>query len=180
VGRLDALNRKRLVQQAGTSERVSALLARVRQRGLPVLVQYRFERDGLHFSVNPTRVSPRASGSVPDPEAAAEAVRAEAAVIADDYGRTLAELVNEAEAIRRDIATALGDGRSSPDRHRSRASHALLDQRDQAAAYQLYRTAVLGRGLSPTQRRLLFDLAVERLSLPLPAGDLQPAQRSGW
>ena len=55
-----------------------------------------------------------------------------------------------------------------------------LDQRDQAAAYQLYRTAVLGRGLSPTQRRLLFDLAVERLSLPLPAGDLQPAQRSGW
>ena len=53
-------------------------------------------------------------------------------------------------------------------------------QRDQAAAYQLYRTAVLGRGLSPTQRRLLFDLAVERLNLPLPAGDLQPALRSGW
>jgi hypothetical protein len=180
VGRLDALNRKRLVQQAGTSERVSALLARVRQRGLPVLVQYRFERDGLHFSVNPTRVSPRASGSVPDPEAAAEAVRAETAVIADEYGRTLAELVNEAEAIRRDIATALGT--DDPRRIDTAVGQVMrsLDQRDQAAAYQLYRTAVLGRGLSPTQRRLLFDLAVERLSLPLPAGDLQPAQRSGW
>jgi hypothetical protein len=117
---------------------------------------------------------------VPDPEAAAEAVRAETAVIADEYGRTLAELVNEAEAIRRDIATALGT--DDPRRIDTAVGQVMrsLDQRDQAAAYQLYRTAVLGRGLSPTQRRLLFDLAVERLSLPLPAGDLQPAQRSGW
>ena len=31
-----------------------------------------------------------------------------------------------------------------------------------------------GFGLSPEQRRLLFDLALEKLSLPLPAGEIPP------
>jgi hypothetical protein len=36
--------------------------------------------------------------------------------------------------------------------------------------YRDYRTAALTPGLSPEQRRLLFDAAVEELALPLPAG----------
>lgn len=175
VGRLDTLSRKRLVQQRGTIDRVSELLARVRQRNLPVLVQYRFERDGLHFTINPARGTPFGS----DPEAATAAVRAEAAVIAEDYGRTLVDLVNEGDAIRREIATALG----TDDPRRIEATVGLvmrsLDQREQAAAYNWYRIAVLAPGLTPAQRRLLLDEAVERLDLPLPAGDLQPAQRGG-
>lgn len=179
IGRLDTLSRKRLAQQRGTIDRVSELLARVRQRNLPVLVQYRFEKDGLHFTINPARSGSRLGSSPVNPEVATEAVRTEATVIAEEYGRTLAELVNEGDAIRRDIATALGT--DDPRRIEASVSQVLrsLDQREQASAYHLYRTAVLGRGLSPAQRRLLFDLAVERLNLPLPAGDLQPAQRNG-
>lgn len=179
IGRLDALGRKRLAQQRGTVDRVSELLARVRQRNLPVLVQYRFEKDGLHFTINPARTGARMGTSPINSEEAADAVRAEAAVIAEEYGRTLAELVNEGDTIRRDIATALGT--DDPRRIEANVAQVLrsLDQREQAAAYQLYRTATLGRGLSPAQRRLLFDLAVERLNLPLPAGDLQPTQRTG-
>lgn len=179
IGRLDALSRKRITQQRGTMDRISELLVRVRQRNLPVLVQYRFEKDGLHFAINPAAMGPRTGTSAVNPEAATEAVRAEATVIADEYGRTLAELVNEGDAIRRDIATALGT--DDPRRIEASVGQAMrsLDQRDQAAAYRLYRIAVLGRGLSPAQRRLLFDVAVERLGLPLPAGDLQPAQRPG-
>ncbi len=178
VGRLDSLSRKRLAQQRGTIDRVSELLARVRQRSLPVLVQYRFERDGLHFTITPSRGLTR-SPATSDPEPATEAVRAEAAVIAEDYGRTLAELVNEGDAIRRDIATALGT--DDPRRIEAAVGQVMrsLDQREQAAAYDLYRIAVLAPGLTPAQRRLLFDAAIERLDLPLPLGDLQPAQRGG-
>jgi hypothetical protein len=38
--------------------------------------------------------------------------------------------------------------------------------------YRDYQVAVLMPGLSPEQRRLLFDAAVEKLALPLPAGEL--------
>ncbi len=38
--------------------------------------------------------------------------------------------------------------------------------------YRDYRTAVLTPGLSPAQRRLLFDAAVETLALPLPGGEV--------
>jgi hypothetical protein len=40
--------------------------------------------------------------------------------------------------------------------------------------YETYRVAVLQPGLSPEQRRLLFDAALRQLDLPLPAGELQP------
>jgi hypothetical protein len=38
--------------------------------------------------------------------------------------------------------------------------------------YRDYQTAVLLPGLSPEQRRLLFAAAVEKLALPLPAGEV--------
>lgn len=38
--------------------------------------------------------------------------------------------------------------------------------------YRDYQVAVLLPGLSPDQRRLLFDAAVEKLALPLPAGEV--------
>jgi len=38
--------------------------------------------------------------------------------------------------------------------------------------YREYQTAVFEPGLAPEQRRLLFDSAIEKLALPLPAGEL--------
>lgn len=40
--------------------------------------------------------------------------------------------------------------------------------------YEDYATAVLQPGLSPEQRRLLFDSALQKLALPLPGGEFQP------
>ena len=37
--------------------------------------------------------------------------------------------------------------------------------------YRDYQTAALMPGLSPEQRRMLYDAAVEELALPLPAGE---------
>ncbi len=45
---------------------------------------------------------------------------------------------------------------------------AALQQRDIWRAYFYYRIAVLQPGLSPPQRRLLFDFALEQLLLPVP------------
>ena len=40
--------------------------------------------------------------------------------------------------------------------------------------YGEYQTAVFQPGLSPEQRRLLFDAAIEKLALPLPGGEYMP------
>jgi len=40
--------------------------------------------------------------------------------------------------------------------------------------YRYYQVAVFEPGLSPEQRRLLFDFAVEKLAPPLPAGEILP------
>jgi len=43
--------------------------------------------------------------------------------------------------------------------------------------YRDYQTAVLQPGLSPEQRRLLFDGALEKLALPLPGAETDPGRR---
>ena len=49
-----------------------------------------------------------------------------------------------------------------------------LQQLETWRSYRNYQIAVFEPGLSPEQRRLLFDLALEKLSLPLPAGEIPP------
>jgi len=62
--------------------------------------------------------------------------------------------------------------------------HALLaatrvaTAREAGHLYGDYRIAVFQPGLSPEQRRLLFDSVIERLDLPLPRGELQPITRA--
>lgn len=47
-------------------------------------------------------------------------------------------------------------------------------EKDARPLYEDYATAVYQPGLSPEQRRLLFDAAVQKLALPLPGGEWQP------
>lgn len=47
-------------------------------------------------------------------------------------------------------------------------------QKENRPRYEDYHTAVFQPGLSPEQRRLLFDAALQKLALSLPAGELQP------
>lgn len=47
-------------------------------------------------------------------------------------------------------------------------------EKDARPLYEDYATAVYQPGLSPEQRRLLFDAALQKLALPLPGGEWQP------
>lgn len=67
-----------------------------------------------------------------------------------------------------------GDGnRSSSDRLLKNFADAL-QQLETWRLYRDYQAAVFEPGLSPEQRRLLFDGAIEKLALPLPGGERQP------
>jgi hypothetical protein len=78
------------------------------------------------------------------------------------------DLRQKEEEIRRDFA-ALADreeGRSLEDLLDDYAD--ILQQREEWRLYADYENAVLTPGLSPAQRRLLYDAGVEKLDLPLP------------
>ena len=54
----------------------------------------------------------------------------------------------------------------------------VANARETQDVYREYRLALFQPGLSPEQRRLLFDRVVEKLELPLPRGELQPVMRA--
>jgi hypothetical protein len=71
------------------------------------------------------------------------------------------------------IAAAAREGESGNDQSADRLLKNFADsfqQYEQWRLYYEYRIAVFEPGLSPEQRRLLFDGAVEKLALPLPGG----------
>jgi hypothetical protein len=167
--------RAALQREAGAA--VDAIVGR--SKNLPVRITYRFDPDALRFTVFPNY---RAQN--PPPAATAkkiDAIRAEISAIADDYGRRLADSVNERDAIRRDVAEAIRDNRPAAVEATLNTAVRLGLQAENAEGYRLYRLAVFEPGMSPEQRRLLFDAALEQLALPLPAGAYQPRDRaSTW
>jgi hypothetical protein len=90
----------------------------------------------------------------------------------------VAEIINERESIRQEIAQALSTGKADEIDRALVIAMRVASQRENENAFSEYRTAVFEPGLSPGQRRLLFDRVVERLDLPLPRGDLQPTLRA--
>lgn len=84
------------------------------------------------------------------------------------------DLRKDLEAIRRDLAreTTPGDGQTLEELLYDYA--VALQQREEWRLYSDYQAAMMTPGLSPAQRRLLFDVAVQKLDLPLPGWELQP------
>ena len=147
-------------------------------RDLPVRASAQLTPDGLRFTLIPSRTrNPPESKTM----SAIGELRAKLTAIADDYGQGLAELINEKDAIRAEIAATLGNAQATV------VDHALITalrapvQKELNELHRDYRIAVFQPGLSPEQRRLLFDGVVEQLDLPLPRGELQPTTRtSRW
>jgi hypothetical protein len=173
--------------QTSTATRIDAILAEAKE--LPMQASYRLEGDGLKFIVVPSRGgrggrSGRGgggpSGAPPSPEAVAQinAVRARVSEIADEYGQRVATLINEKDAIRSEIARTLGNSRAIAVDSALMAAMRVVTAKETEGSYRDYRIAVFQAGLSPEQRRLLFDRVVERLELPLPRGELQPIIRA--
>lgn len=165
--------------QREAAERIQTYLAKTPE----VRASYRFDTEGLKYTVIPSRGFGRGGpGPSPAPDMAkVQAAREEFAAAAEDYGRRLAELINEKNDLVAETGRVLGT--TKPDTINIAFTSALrvASARETESSYRDYRIAVFQPGLSPEQRRLLFDSVVEQLALPLPRGELQPAQRgNSW
>ncbi len=167
-----------LKAQREAAARIDGILAK--SRDLPMQASYRFEGDGLKFLVVPTRGA-RGGGGAGGPTGLLtriEGVRAQISAVADDYGRAIAELLNEREAVRTEIGEALALTKSDAIDRALFAAMRVASTKENAKSFSDYRTAVFEPGLSPEQRRLLFDSVVQQLDLPLPRGEPQASRRA--
>jgi hypothetical protein len=170
--------------QKEAAAKIRGILAEARD--VPMQSSYRFEADGLKYVIIASaggRGGRGGRGTPPSPEdrARVEAVRAQFAAVADAYGRTLADAVNERDALAVEIGRSLGTSKPEAVNTALMTAIRVATARENENAYRHYRVAVFQPGLSPEQRRLLFDGVVENLQLPLPRGELQPVQRaSTW
>lgn len=92
---------------------------------------------------------------------------------ASENAARFASLARQKEVLRGELARYV-EGSAAPGRSVDvllRDFVGALQQREAAPAYREYRLAVFEPGLSPGQRRLLLDAAVEKLGLPLPGGE---------
>jgi hypothetical protein len=108
---------------------------------------------------------------------ASERVNAHIETLLAAYDQLDAALTTERNAICRDVTAQL----HTEDPARINLALAdgvrvVLEQRN-ATGLRDYQQAVFEPGLSPAQRRLLFDHALEELDLPLPGGIWQPRER---
>ncbi|MBL9201701.1 MAG: hypothetical protein JNL39_14415 [Opitutaceae bacterium] len=165
--------------QRGASARLNEIFAA--HRDVPMATSVRFEPSGLRVIIVPPGPGRGARGASPAPASAdprIAQVRAEAAAVTEDYDRKFADLANELNAIRVEIAQAIGTTRAGAVDQVLNAAVRVAQARENDGHYGDYRIAVFQPGLSPEQRRLLFDRVVEGLGLPLPRGELQPTGRS--
>lgn len=147
----------------------------IRQRRMaPARVSYRIEADGVKFVVIPfrSRLSEKETEAVTELSMAISEV-------ADFFGRRIAELINERDAIRREAGEVIGSKSvGSIDAALVIANRvAMLKQNE--SAQRDYRVAAFEPGLSSEQRRLLFDAAIEDMKLVLPRAEMQPTRRAG-
>ena len=150
---------------------------RDRHATAPLQISYGFESDGLKFIVVPRRYP---GGGNPPKSVTDEVsvIQAEMAVVAEEYGRRFTELVNETDAIRDETSKILGSTNPRAIEVAMGTATRVVALRETEEGYRDYRTAVFEPGLSPEQRRLLFDGAIEKLDLPLSRGEMQPTRRA--
>jgi hypothetical protein len=175
--RLTVLLREVGAAQQQAVEQIEVLLAA--SRDLPMQASYRFEGDGLRYVVVATR-GDRRGGPPPATGTTARiaAVREQVGAIADAYGRQLAGFLNERDALREEIGRTLNLAQAGRVDQALNTAMRVANARETQEVYREYRVALFQPGLSPEQRRLLFDRVVEKLELPLPRGELQPTMRA--
>ncbi len=104
--------------------------------------------------------------------------RLEMAELSRSYDRVIAGMIAERASLRAEIAEALKTNDPSElNLALAEGSRRAIEQETDDSIDD-YFVAVFEPGLSPGQRRLLFDAAIESMKLPLPGGELQPTERS--
>lgn len=160
--------------QRAAAEKVEAIA--VENRGSGIAVTYRFDYDGLKFNVGQSRGG-RGGPPPPDLLARAAAVHAQVAAVAEEYSQQLNDLIKQRDDLRAEVGRALKLTGAAADRAFATAVR-VTSARESEAGYRDYRVAVFQPGLSPAQRRILFDAVIEQLNLQLPRGELQPTRRA--
>lgn len=139
------------------------------------IVAYRREKLDLQKSLL-ARVDEvqRAASAAEAPPQVQERTRRAIAAFTQENAARYAALDRSKEAIRGDLArlaaTAAPAAASAPADALLQRFSAAMQQWQTWRNYHYYQIAVLQPGLSPEQRRLLFDTALGRLALPLPEG----------
>lgn len=174
--RVAALMRDAGTAQREAAERVEAILAEARD--LPMQATYRFEADGLKYLVIPSRFAQGGRATSADTQARIIQVREKIVAVANDYGKQLTALIQERDNLRAEASRALNTKQADRIDTALNTAIRVALARETEHVYRDYRVALFEPGLSPEQRRLLFDQVVERLELPLPRGELQPINRA--
>lgn len=143
-------------------------------RDLPIIIVFNAGNDGLTHAIRPVSTRSQPSEKIRQRIAA---VQTALAAVATEYGQKIAVLINEMNATKLEIAATSGGKAGTADQALAIAVRTAV-QEERNELYANYRIAVFQPGLSPEQRRLLFDGALERLDLPLPRAELQPTTRS--
>ena len=144
-------------------------------RSVAAALSYQLDGEIIRTAVVPRR-SPRPRTA--EDNARLAALRAKVTAIEEEYKARHEAFLAETNELRNDVAQALStsDPNAVNKAFNEVARYAV--QRENDAGYNDYGLAVYEPGLSPEQRRLLFDGAIEKLGLPLPRGELQPTRRS--
>jgi hypothetical protein len=138
------------------------------------IAAYREEKLALNKALLACRNQVIESNPKADNQALTERIRQAIASFSDRNSARYAALNQSRDSIRGELSKLPSADAGSADTlpikfsESLRRLHAFWDYRD-------YQTAVLQPGLSPEERRLLFESAVEKLALPLPAGELRIA-----
>lgn len=134
--------------------------------------------DGMMPAMPVVADSPAArGGKAAVPSGKAERVRE----IMANYQRDFTAGTDELARLKSEMRTTTAKLRATEIARSGKTADALLSEImrswwifEETESYRDYRTAMFEPGLSPEQRRLLFDVALIRLEQPLPGGDLQP------
>ena len=136
------------------------------------IAAHRAERLALNKALLARRDEVMKSAPGADAAALAEKVRLAIADFSREHASQYATLETSGAAIRGDLARLPGASVDSAAALLIKFSESI--QRLQNFwDYRDYQTAVLQPGLSPEQRRLLFEGALEKLALPLPGATLK-------
>jgi hypothetical protein len=168
-----AFVQRRLQLQSETRDRLDEIGLQLRAVG--ARMGYQFDGETIKTQIVPSR---RAEAMSNESRARLTELRARVTALENDY-RTRAEvLLGELNILRREAGETTGH--TVPDKIDAKLNEAIryMAERENEDGYRDYRTAVFEPGLSPEQRRLVFDGAMAKLSLPLPRGEFQPTRRA--
>lgn len=146
----------------------------VRRRESTLFIVFRVSSAGLEFLVWPRSGRRGESGNR---TGQVESVKEKLADIGRAYSRTLREINDRFQVLRKDASATLAPMEPEEVGLVLKNASLVALQRDRAEAQQLYFDATLEPGLSPAQRRLLLSEATVALDLDLPSGLRQATRK---